>query len=142
MNRKIETSTVVLDQYLLSSRKEASRWFRENVAWSKLDSWRDEIMDSLVCELRAYLTKRADKPLMRTIRWPETWWDHLKEAKAPEWFNKRWPVEYHEEEVIAEPILRVCPHFMNDKTGKHVAYIMDLPGEKDTPLPTNKQEAR
>ena len=102
---------------------------RDNIGWSRLDQF-DSIVGNLVYDLRFYMTKQAEKPMMKIIRWPETWWDHLKEAKAPRWFKKRWPVEYHEEEVIAEPHLRICPHLKQESFGKHVAHILDVEPEK------------
>jgi hypothetical protein len=27
-------------------------------------------------------------------RYPATWWDAVKERFAPEWFTRRWPIEY------------------------------------------------
>ncbi len=44
--------------------------------------------------------------IRRTISWPRTWWDHLKQDLFPLWVKARWPVDYEEhvywEEVPTE----------------------------------------
>lgn len=32
----------------------------------------------------------------RTVRWPKTWWQHVKEDLFPDWAKSKWPVEYDE----------------------------------------------
>lgn len=119
----VRYETFELDHWLLSSHTEVSRWMEKTIGWGKVDHY-ETIMGNLVYQLRAYMTRQAEKPLMKTIKWPETWWDHLKDAKAPRWFKRKWPVRYHEEEVIAEPHLRICPHLKADALGKHMTHIL------------------
>lgn len=40
----------------------------------------------------------------RTVSWPETWWDAVKQRWFPAWALKRWPVVMHVETVTARAL--------------------------------------
>jgi hypothetical protein len=57
---------------------------------------RDWMYENLLVRLSAYvLTEQlADEYHPVSLGLPATWWQHLKQDHAPEWFKRRWPVRF------------------------------------------------
>ena len=53
----------------------------------------DETRDRLIYTLRAEIYGKHH-PERQLVRYPNTWWDAFKEAWAPDWFLRRYPVRY------------------------------------------------
>lgn len=70
------------------------RSVEEAVSNVALQRYQSDIMDATIWRLVQKLA-RIDSP---PITFPASWWDALKQAHAPAWFVKRWPVKsvsYH-----------------------------------------------
>lgn len=96
----------------------------------------DYLCDEIIYRLSAYLASKSTtkdektERVIETIKVPLTWWDHVKERFAPEWFLGRWPVNYRAIEIRLEEKRRVtttniCPHIElppGDRT--HFEFLM------------------
>lgn len=67
-------------------------WLRSN---SKLRQHRDEMEQQLVLTLHASIYGK-DHLKKHVIRYPENWWEAVKERFAPCWFRERYPVRFTE----------------------------------------------
>jgi len=56
---------------------------------------RDHARRQLVMTMRAAIYGK-DHPKRHVIRYPETWWEAVKERFAPAWFRDRYPVRFVE----------------------------------------------
>lgn len=47
--------------------------------------------------------------MTRTVRWPSTWWQHVKEDLFPVSWKRRWPVQYSEQQWFEEVTIDGTP---------------------------------
>ena len=62
---------------------------------SVVRQWRDEMEQHLVMALHASIYGK-DHPERHVIRYPENWWEAVKERFAPCWFRDLYPVRFTE----------------------------------------------
>lgn len=62
---------------------------------SEIRQWRDELEQQLVLSLHASIYGK-DHPQRHVIRYPENWWEAVKERFAPCWFRDMYPVRFTE----------------------------------------------
>ena len=67
---------------------------------SSLKQYKDELERKLVLMLHASIYGK-DHPKKHVIRYPENWWEAVKERFAPCWFRELYPVKFTE--VTASP---------------------------------------
>jgi hypothetical protein len=60
---------------------------------SLFNEWRDHAKRQLIVELRAHIYGKRH-PDKHVIRYPENWWEAVKERFAPAWFRDRYPVRF------------------------------------------------
>ena len=61
----------------------------------QLEEIRDYARRQLVMTMRADIFGK-DHPKRHVVRYPETWWEAVKERFAPAWFRDRYPVRFVE----------------------------------------------
>lgn len=99
----------------------------------------DGLMRRMIFSLRAYVAANQEEKRCRTFRWHATWWDHFKDEVMPDWFKRRYPVQWIGEEVQILNITRMCPHLpINDRNdgfwrehAEWLCYEIDLKKNKD-----------
>jgi hypothetical protein len=81
--------------------------FRERFAICDLEyrEWEEPTHRRMLKELRYKLASTKQEPVI--VRWPKTWWQHLKQRFFARWMLKRWPVEYAEKRI---DLKLVYPH--------------------------------
>lgn len=70
---------------------------------STIESEFDNARRQLVMTIRMSIFGK-DHPERHVIRYPETWWEALKERWAPVWFRDRYPVKFVQISVSLEEL--------------------------------------
>lgn len=78
--------------YRFAVKEEQLDWLRRH---SEIRQWRDEMEQQLVLTLHASIYGK-DYPHRHVIRYPENWWEAVKERFAPCWFRDMFPVRFTE----------------------------------------------
>lgn len=101
---------------------------------------RDEYTNNVLFSLRTSVMAEtlSDREKTVTFKYPSSWWEWLKLSKAPQWFLKRYPVQYSKikqkvrfEEMALYPML---PSVMQDYSSEVYFQSMwhpDFSDEKD-----------
>ncbi len=79
----------------------------------------------LVLNMQSYVLGKRERTIDVERQWPKDWWEAIKLRFAPQWFLKRWPVQY-ERISIHEVVWRVCPHVdlkMPDQQQSHFQWL-------------------
>lgn len=96
---------------------------------AEISEYRDHAKQRLVMELRAFIYGK-DHPKKHIIRYPETWWEAVKERFAPAWFRDRWPVRYTEITASLEELYPEVSAALPDKNPVmrfRIANKLDIP---------------
>lgn len=90
----------------------------------KFDCQLEDSLRDLVMYLSKEIVRSA--PRTETVQFdvPATWWQHLKQDHAPEWFLKRYPVVMRQIPFSYEGGYRTCPHA--DKQWGHDSHLRFL----------------
>lgn len=64
----------------------------------------DHNVEDMIYQLSLKLKKHQLE--YKEVKYPKDWWQSLKERFAPEWFKKRYPVEYKEVRLTACEVLK------------------------------------
>lgn len=80
---------------------------------AKFRSFAQAGLDNMIMTITAWClsgripTRTEDE----TVRWPDGWWEMLKDSHAPAWLLRRWPVRYAEKVIVTNTHhYFVCPH--------------------------------
>lgn len=78
--------------------------------------------DRAAFALRSYVLgmKCSNKP-GNIVRWPRNWWQAFKERWFPDWWIRRWPVQYSTAVVNG---WNVCPHLNVKAQGPHLMFML------------------
>jgi len=83
----LEKFTFVAEQYI------TKKLAQEFALRPRIHVTESPVLDALVLAVRQDVYGRKVGTL--EIRIPTTWWQMFKEAYAPEWVKRRWPVRYN-----------------------------------------------
>lgn len=68
----------------------------------------DELTDSFSYQLKTFVLGEKVNEERRTVdfKYPMSWWQHLKWERAPDWFNRKYPIrwKYEHREVVFKQI--------------------------------------
>lgn len=70
---------------------------------------------------------KEERVIEESVKYPATWWEHVKERWAPAAALRRWPVRYASRDVHIS-IYRVCPHWdqpIGEKRHIHVSWMAE-----------------
>lgn len=96
----------------------------EVVKRAEIQSWADDITESLIVELDTYFVGMAGDRVCVLRRWPQTWWDAVKERWFPVWAKRRWPVQYEVIDIDEPLYSAVCPHVDVPDKRPHLEWLM------------------
>ena len=85
--------------------------------------YEDELLRSVVLRMQSYLHASPKDRVSIHRKWPKTWWDAVKERFAPNWFLRRWPVDYHRIDVEQPIYGPTCPHLVTAPQQRHLEWI-------------------
>lgn len=105
LHRKEHTAQVRIDKRQLLNVARISRF----------DEAYDHARDQLVLTMRAAIYGK-NHPERHVFRYPETWWEAVKERFAPAWFRDRYPVRFLEVAVSLEETYPDFEPAVPDKT--------------------------
>ena len=103
-----------------------------------VDAFERDATQRMVLDLRAEFL--CEEPFEErstaetTFKVPATWWDCWKEEVAPDWFARRWPVQYRNVTVeLSVPVKRyvVHPEHQITKDRARLQIVKDVTGAKD-----------
>jgi hypothetical protein len=97
LQRKDYSSQVLVDEREIESCRRLGR----------VEEFFDQARGALVMNMRASIYGK-DHAKQHLVRYPETWWDAVKEKFAPAWFCDRYPVSFV---VISTSIEELYPDF-------------------------------
>lgn len=87
----------------------------------------EALATELVATLVVYLQGKNhhhDEEKM-VMSYPETWWEHFKEAWFSDWLKKKFPVKYKKVWVpVAYKLTKLCPHLHTDKEQQHLRWLL------------------
>lgn len=81
---------------------------------SSLKQYKDELERKLVLMLHASIYGK-DHPKKHVIRYPENWWEAVKERFAPCWFRELYPVKFTEVTASLEELYPEIQPALPDK---------------------------
>ena len=69
------------------------------------------------------------RSVLKTVRWPASWWQAFKETFFPDWLKRHYPVRYEERETSVQ-FMHVCPHldFPESQGEEHLRYLIPSRG--------------
>jgi hypothetical protein len=121
MNREIQTVELRLKEY--AARAELDEREMELCRrHGRLETFRDIAQQRLVMILRAEIYGK-DHPKKHVIRYPETWWEAVKERFGPAWFLDRFPVRFVEISASLEELYPEIEPALADKMPVMKFYI-------------------
>jgi len=69
---------------------------------------------------------KQDKEEITLYTYPATVWEFFKDKYAPQWFLKRWPVNYESKKIATHTEKNfMCPHIAMGDMHPHVLWLMD-----------------
>lgn len=92
--------TVALEKLRIALQKHIIRYELEHVV--DADAYIDQVAHRFVMEMNAYYW--SDDLKQWTVRYPATWWDHVKQDLMPDWLQELWPVRYIVHEFSARVV--------------------------------------
>jgi len=87
------------------------------------------VINEMILELHTWLLskKHIEKQVTEHLYIPSSVWQHFKRDYMPEWFLKRFPVDYHTENIINETrTINICPHdteAWSDDKALHIVWM-------------------
>lgn len=124
--------TTILDKIEIGIQR---RMGRNPLVYMNLEKYVDNLSGDIVYQLRGYLYGKKHTDTSTEKDWiglPATWFEMLKEAYAPAWFIKRYPVRKIRHEFTVNTITNttnICPHLdidSHDQQHVHVAWLEGL----------------
>jgi hypothetical protein len=91
----------------------------------RLEEHMDREMRRLIWTLRASVCgKDKVDTYYKYFRWPENWWEAVKERWFPEFLLRRHPVKYHNETVVSSyHHTKLCPHLSLGTERDHIEWL-------------------
>lgn len=127
MNDELGASRLTLEKIQVGVRAAMSPSL---VREMKHEAYQGAVTDQVVHTVRLYLwANQMHKEVLRTVRYPATWWDGFKEAHYPNWAKRQWPSRFVQEDVELR-ILHLCPHLnigRHEEERIHLAFLMPPP---------------
>jgi len=115
----LEKFTFVAEQYI------TKKLAREFAIRPRVHVSESPTLDALVLAVRQDVYGR--KLGVLEIRTPATWWQMFKEAYAPEWIKRRWPVRYN---VRRYDTCALYPHLAIGEEDPVYAFVPLLGGQQ------------
>lgn len=97
---------------------------------AELKQFRDELEQQLVLTLHASIYGK-DHPQRHVIRYPENWWEAVKERFAPCWFRDMFPVRFTE---ITASLEELYPEVQPELPDKRPVMKFFVSERIDTPI--------
>lgn len=85
------------------------------------------LSEQLVTSLEVYLQSKNHhhEEEQKVMQYPETWWEHFKEAWFSKWLLMKFPVKYKKVYTpVSYKVTNICPHLHTDKERQHVEWLM------------------
>lgn len=118
----LDRSSVILIKQILLEKVKLSYQYRISgvaIATLGVDAYADIAADALVCFLQATLAGKRISDDVVEAKYPDGWWQAVRERWAPAWWLRRWPVRYRTIAVRGQ-VYRICPHMaVPEGTGNH-----------------------
>ena len=92
-----------------------------------VSSHADFMTDDILLRIKGHIMAEKVQDIRKTIQWPATWWDAVKERFFPRWLLRRYPVMHYIEhvELVAYATLPKCTLIPEDKRGPIVWQHLD-----------------
>ena len=87
-----EFDRIVLQKIQLSASLMIDPELRDPLANAEFKTFAGHCGDVLVGQLRTYVWGMNEKRI--AAKWPDGWWQAVKDRFAPAWFLRRWPVRW------------------------------------------------
>lgn len=108
------------------------KWLGDMIANADHTTHQDLLKDRHISEMRAFILGMDSERV--TASWPTTWWDHLKFQFAPQWFLKRWPIQFTkiDKKIYGKVFLSVFPdrvykHHKNERRSDDFFHMDSMP---------------
>lgn len=93
-----EVEQVILDRFVYKIRNSLPvSMCSDNLL---VETWIDRNFNAVILELQMIIAGRVNREV--TIKYPEDWWQAVKEHFAPNWFLRRFPIKYVKEVIQAK----------------------------------------
>ena len=86
-------------------------------------SYEDHLLMGVVHDFTVYLAAMPKERIEVHKRWPKDWWQAFRERWLPQWWLRRWPVEYEQVDIDQQIYLAVCPHVDADPQRQHLEWL-------------------
>lgn len=99
---------------------------------AKIRIW-EQAIGGIVIQVQSWILdghKSDVRVERRSVEYPASWWDYLKQDYAPTWFLRRWPVKMTEVTYDwSEHHHFVCPHVKVEDRGQHFTWMGKMSGQ-------------
>ena len=107
------------------ARYTAMGWLTEEALEDAVDfrALVDTAMGGLRVELRSFVLAVPKERIKVNERYPRDWWQAFRERWFPQWWLRRWPVDYREIDVDVPKFGAVCPHSAAVPFEEHMEFL-------------------
>lgn len=92
---------------------------------AELDSFLDKTVKAVGLRLRAYVYAMPKETIEIHLKYPEGWWQALRERWLPSWWLKRWPIVYVRVDITEKRYGPVCPHLAGVRNDEHLQWMAE-----------------
>jgi hypothetical protein len=95
---------------------------------------------NFLMELRSHVLAVGDTTTHRSVRYPATWWQAVRERFAPGWWLARYPVRHTVCELEVTAYAAVCPHHNEPSPKPHKEFLSWITMGPMEPLYREREE--
>lgn len=114
---------LVLKRFDFAVRNYASLPAIANLEIKSLETILDNTIGLMRIEMHARIYGKEGQRI--EVKWPATWWQHVKERFFPKWALRRWPVTYSARVIEAAALAPALPVAVEDRYSFVAAFTRD-----------------
>lgn len=88
----------------------------------RLSTYIDHAIDATVLQISVGLHGMVKERVVVKEKWPETWWEAVKDRWFPKWAKTRWPVAYRTIDIDQKIYGPLCPHLFSEPHKTHLEW--------------------
>ena len=86
--------------------------------------------ESLMVQIKAHVLAIPKERIVVNQSWPKDWWQAVRERWCPQWWLRRYPVQYNRVYVNKPIFGNVCPHVSMTRGDDHKEWLFKNQGDR------------